>query len=120
MSSKQNFRVEVRFKPILKATWIGGNVPGSRPFDQHQLIDVNDGLKLEPKYDKGKFVTAYLTQATTGMVWLVLDTEEQYKMLERAIREAREREIPRQFGYGENPKPKKWVKNNAFKRLRKK
>ena len=92
-------------------------MPGDRPFDQRQYIDVNDTLRLDPKYDKGKFVTAYLTQANTGMVWLVLDTEEQYKMLEQTIREAREREV-QTFGYGENPK--KVVLNKSFARLRKK
>jgi hypothetical protein len=119
MSSKQGFRVEIRFKPILKASWFGSNGPGTSAFDQRQYIDVNDALVLDPKYENGKFVTAHLRQSNTGMLWMVLDTEEQYKMVERALKEAREKQVPTTFGYGENPK-KKWVKNKSFRRLRKK
>jgi hypothetical protein len=117
MSDKTNFRVEVRFKPILKVSWFGPNIKGDMPFEQRQHIDVNETLKLEPKYQNGKFVTAYLTQTGTGMVWMVLDDEQQFRLLEQAIKEAREREVPRPFGYGQNPKVS--LKNNPFRRTRK-
>jgi hypothetical protein len=118
MSDKTNFRVEVRFKPILKVSWLGPNVKGDRPFEQRQHIDVNEVLKLEPKYENGKFVTAYLTASTTGMVWMVLDDEAQFKLLDQAIKEAREREVPKPFGYGENPKT--FVKVSVLAERRKK
>jgi hypothetical protein len=117
MSAMKDFRIEVRFKPILKVSWFGPNVKGDLPFQQRQHIDVNETLVLDPRYEAGKFVTAYLKQSTSGMVLLVLNDEAQYRMLEGALKEARQRDIPAPFEVGH--KPKVWVKNKAFRRRKK-
>lgn len=94
MSGKKDFRVEVRFKPILKVTWFGANLPGGIPFEQRMHIDVLEDLVLEPHYDSGRFVDAYLSNRKTGTLHLVLDQAE-YLVVKAALQRARELEVPR-------------------------
>lgn len=98
----KNFRVEVRFQPTLKVSWWGANPGGGSEFDQWRYVPITDTLELRPQYEAGRFVSAYIVEARTGSVSVVLDSLADYRLAKKALEEARNLvKLPAlEFGHG--------------------
>lgn len=103
----KNFGVEVRFRAYVKMTWTAESQGGYGEVTRWANVDVTDRLELRPIYEDGAFVTSRLVQTLDGKVVAVVDDEKSYKLLARALKEARAVGVPSPLQFGKKPKKKR-------------
>jgi len=97
----KKFRVEVKFKAVLRVSWIGAHPGTSREFDQYRYVDLTPTTELRAQHEARKFMTSHLVDVRTGMVQLVVDDASSYRLLKRAIDEARKLAAPVALAFGD-------------------
>lgn len=97
----KKFRVEAKFKAVLRVSWIGAHPGASREFDQYRYVDLTPTTVLRAQYEGRKFMTSHLVEAKTGMVHLVVDDASSYRLLKRAINAARKLAAPVALVFGD-------------------